>query len=85
MAHIKTYLRIKPSNNPYDDFENSQNTIYFRVPETLRADSATSMGSRTKVGGTINHEFRFNQIFGQDASQEQVFDTSAKSIVDGKN
>ncbi|XP_060082119.1 kinesin heavy chain-like [Ylistrum balloti] len=79
MPQIKTFCRIKPTPDYYPEFEVSQETLYLRVPEVLR-DFSSSGKSR---GAVISHEFKFNYIFNNTATQDEVFDVAAKEIVEG--
>ncbi|KAL4224986.1 hypothetical protein ACF0H5_015681 [Mactra antiquata] len=79
MPNIKTFCRIKPTTESYDDFEASSKTIFLRVPEVLKDFNANNKGSRP----FISHEFNFNHIFMQDATQENVFNVAALDIVNG--
>ncbi|XP_053385145.1 uncharacterized protein LOC128550327 isoform X2 [Mercenaria mercenaria] len=77
MPNIKTFCRIKPTQETYEEFEASKKTIYLRVPEVLKDFNSNSKGSRA----CVNHEFNFDHIFMQDASQQDVFDVAALEIV----
>ncbi|WAR02936.1 KIF6-like protein [Mya arenaria] len=79
MPNIKTFCRIKPTSLTYPEHETSNSTLYLRVPELLKDFNSNSKGSRS----TINHEFNFDHIFMQDASQQDVFDVAALEIVKG--
>ena len=82
MAHIKTYLRIKPSASPYNDYESTSSTVYLRIPEAYQTGSSNA-AFKPKLG-ISNHEFHFNRVFNDTATQEEIYSVSAKSIVDGK-
>ncbi len=81
MAHIKTYVRVKPTKRQFDDYDTTVDKLYMRVPELIREYGGVS--GRPK-GGVINHEFRFTQVFPNKTSQKELFDAAAKDIVDGK-
>lgn len=80
MPNIKTYCRIKPTEEIYD-FENTKKTLYLRVPEVLKDFSSNNKSSRSFV----SHEFNFDHIFMADATQENVFNVAALEIVNGRN
>ena len=80
MAHIRTYLRVKPSNKSYEDFDLTGNTLYLRLPEGPRDSGSISLRGRP----TVNHEFKFSRTLNQKVSQEQVFDTVARQVIDGE-
>ena len=81
MPQIKTFCRIKPTQEYYPEFEVSRDTLYLRVPEVLRDFESQPGRSR---GAQIAHEFHFDYIFNNTATQEEVFDQAAKEIVEGK-
>ena len=81
MPNIKTFCRIKPTEETYEEHEASRKTLYLRVPEVLKDFNSNSKGSRT----CVNHEFNFDHIFMQDATQQNVFDVAALDIVTGKS
>ena len=82
MAHIRTFLRVKPSNKSYEDFDLTGNTLYLRVPEGPRESHGT-ISTRGKP--TINHEFKFTSTLNQKVSQQQVFDSVAGKVIDGRS
>ena len=82
MAHIKTYLRVKPTRRRYEDFDCTNDKFYIRVPEQFREQSLISL--RSKSSGTMNQEFQFKQVFDSEAEQKEVYDCVAKDIVQGK-
>ena len=79
MPQIKTFCRVKPTEAIYEDHELTEDKIFLRVPEVLKDFNAARASSRS----TINHEFRFDYIFKQDTTQEEVFDIAAQEIVKG--
>ena len=81
MAHIKTYCRIKPSVKNHEDYDATSSTLYVRVPDHY---SPVSWGVNVRPKAVVNHEFKFNGVFNTNASQEEVFNTAASSIVEGK-
>ena len=81
MAHIKTYLRIKPTSTQHEDYDVTNDTFYLRVPEVFREQTLVQM--RPRAGGTVNHEFQFKQVFPSTTTQTQMFDATTKEIVSG--
>ncbi|XP_062607249.1 kinesin-like protein KIF6, partial [Saccostrea cucullata] len=79
MPQIRTLCRIRPSAEYYPEFEASRNTLYLRVPEVLREN--WTEGVRGKAN--VSHEFHFDYIFKNTATQEEVFDVAAKEIISG--
>ena len=79
MPQIKTFCRIKPTESTFEDHDLSDNRLFLRVPEVLKDFTSVRHGSRA----TINHEFSFDYIFKQEATQEEVFDVTALEIVKG--
>ena len=81
MAKIRTFARLKPAENLYDDYETTRNRLYLRIPDSYGRDSA--LYNRTRVP-IVNHEFKYSQVFNTQSSQEEVFNVSAKNIIDGR-
>ena len=79
MPQIRTFCRIKPTADYYPEFEVTHDTLSLRVPELLRDYNNSKANNRT----SIHHEFHFNYIFKNIATQEEVFDVAAKDIVAG--
>ncbi|XP_052233464.1 kinesin-like protein KIF3A isoform X2 [Dreissena polymorpha] len=79
MPNIKTFCRIKPTEEAYNEMETTKTTLYLRVSEVLKDFGANQKGSRS----FINHEFNFDHIFQQNASQQDIFDVAALDIVNG--
>ncbi|XP_078333663.1 uncharacterized protein LOC111136397 isoform X5 [Crassostrea virginica] len=77
MPQIRTLCRIKPTAEYYPEFEASRNTLHLRVPEVLREN--WTEGVRGKA--TVSHEFNFDYIFKNTATQEEVFEVAAKEII----
>ncbi|XP_067928341.1 kinesin-1 heavy chain-like [Watersipora subatra] len=80
MAKIRTFARIKPSDNLYDDFDTTHNRLYLRIPDSYSRDSTLYNRTRAPI---VNHEFKYAQVFSADSTQVEVFDHVAKSIIDG--
>ncbi|KAF6028211.1 hypothetical protein EB796_013480 [Bugula neritina] len=81
MASIKTYARVKPADDLYDDYETTRNRLYLRIPDSYGRDSTLYNRTRAPI---VNHEFKYSQVFGTSATQEEVFNISTKNIIDGK-
>ncbi|KAJ8298689.1 hypothetical protein KUTeg_022749 [Tegillarca granosa] len=79
MPQIKTFCRIKPTEEYYPEFELSTAVLHLRVPELLRDIGSPNKNQRN----IVSHEFNFDYIFNSDTTQEQVFDVAAKEIVEG--
>lgn len=81
MPNIKTFCRIKPTAETYEEYESTKTTLYLRVPEVLKDFASNQKGSRSFV----SHEFNFDHIFLQEATQQDVFEVVAEKIVHGKS
>lgn len=82
MSSIKTFARVKPTDKPYDDFDTTLDRLYFRL-----SDGRENYGNQNKSksgSNTVNHEFKFNSVFNAHTTQEEVFEKSAKEIVERK-
>ncbi|KAL8591508.1 hypothetical protein ACOMHN_000523 [Nucella lapillus] len=81
MSHIKTFARLKPTEELYDDFEiNGKKTFSLRVPELLR-DYGTQ--GTQNCYPTISYDFQFDRVFDTSVSQEEVYTITSKDIVTG--
>ena len=74
---IKIFARIKPTKRPSRlfDIDPDTNAISFNIPRDT-ANGILVNNART------NFNFKFDGIFGMDATQEDVFNVVAKSSVD---
>jgi len=79
MPNIKTYCRIKPTKEAYEEIEASKTRLYLKVPEILKDFQSNQKGSRS----FISHEFNYNHIFLQETTQQEVFDVVAQEIITG--
>ena len=71
MSSVKVVCRIRPQN---------RKEIEMGLPDVTRAGS----GSITLDGPeTGNHTFNFDQVFGANSTQEEVYNLTAKPIVEG--
>ena len=81
MSHIKTYARIKPAGDLYNEFEiDKEKKLSLRVPELLRDYGLVSAKNRS---AKICYDFQFDKIFDSNCSQEDVYSIAARSIVTG--
>lgn len=81
MAKIRTFARIKPSEDLYDDFDTTRNKLYMRIPDSYSRDTTLYNRSRAPI---VNHEFKYTQVFGVHSTQTEIYDIAAKNILDGK-
>lgn len=81
MAKIRTFARIKPAENLYDDYETTRNRLYLRIPDSYGRDSTLYNRTRAAI---VNHEFKYSQVFNTNATQDDVFNIAAKNIIDGE-
>ena len=79
MPQIKTFCRVKPTKSTYEDHELTDGRLFLRVPEVLKDFTSARASSRT----TINHDFKFDYIFKQETTQEEIFNVAAQEIVEG--
>ncbi len=82
MSKIQIYARIRPTNHHryhrHDGLTSSENRIHLKVGEVEESGSQTRF---SRAPGT-KHEFKFDHVFEEDATQEEVFDIVAKKVVD---
>lgn len=80
MANIKVFARVKPCQNINQElFKREGHTLYIsshrQVETNSEICSSTAEGSKWR-------RFRFTHVFGPDSSQKNVFELSAKDIVE---
>lgn len=81
MSHIKTFARIKPAEELYEDYEiKGKKTFSLRVPELLRDCGLVASKNRSSM---ISYDFHFDRMFNRGGSQEEVYTVAAKEIVTG--
>ncbi|KAK7491439.1 hypothetical protein BaRGS_00017268 [Batillaria attramentaria] len=81
MSHIKTYARLKPTEDLYEDYEIQGKKVFsIRVPEFVRDYGASPSKNRTP---TISYDFKFERVFDTSVGQEQVYNIAAQEIVTG--
>ena len=84
MAKIEIYARMRPTDRQYggikvtQDSESGHNHIYVHTGEQERA----STPSRYSKSHPTSHNFQFKRVFEGPATQEEVFDTVSKNIID---
>ena len=73
---IRVLCRVRPSKRPSGFFSPTTDglSLNFSVPADVERDVTNNAGSTA--------QYRFNGIFGGDATQEEVFDVVAKDAVD---
>ena len=89
MAKIQIYARVRPTSNPFGGLQTSA-AASSDHDATTRTDTITidtenkdepPQSKYSKAPGSKLH-FRFNHVFGMQATQEEVFDTVAKQMID---
>lgn len=80
MAKIRTFARIKPSDSQYDDYDCTRNKLYLRIPDSYSRDSTLYNRTRAPI---VNHEFKYTQVFNTTTTQEEMYNSAAKNIIDG--
>ncbi len=85
MAKIEIYARMRPTNRQYDGFkvtrdpESNYEHILVQTAEQNRQVSTPSR--RTRSHGSA-HNFQFKRVFQESATQEEVFESVSKNIID---
>lgn len=90
MAKIQIYARLRPTTNPFDglnlsqtsspkDTNNSNAGINTIAIDTENKDESRSRYS--KAPGSRLH-FKFSKVFDMQATQDEVFDTVARQMID---
>lgn len=75
MAKIQIYARIRPTDNSYEGILTSENHVHISTgDENPQIKFSKAPGSK--------HDFKFNHVFEQSTTQEEVFETVAKHMVD---
>ena len=82
MAKIQIYARLRPTQNPYEGLQTScsndrDDTVTINTESTN--DQLNSMYSKSP-GSKLN--FRFNCVFGMRSTQDEIFDTVAREMID---
>ena len=77
MSRIKIYARIRPSENRFEGLQSSESKqICVKIGKEGDREQLFSKAPSSR------HEFKFNTVFEEDASQEEVFETVARHMVD---
>ena len=81
MAKIQIYARVRPTVNSRHRYEGLEtlphNHLQIRIGET----EDTTQRTFSKAPGS-KHVFKFNQVFNEEATQEEVYGTVAEHMVD---
>lgn len=81
MSHIKTFARLKPADELYDDFDiKSRKVLSLRVPELVRDYGAVASKNRSS---TISYDFQYDRVLDTKVNQDEVYNVAAKEIVSG--
>lgn len=80
MSHIKTFARIKPAKDLYEDYEIRGKIFVLRVPELVRDYGGPLVKNRIP---TISYDFKFDKIFNPNTNQEETYSAAAQEIVAG--
>ncbi len=86
MAKIEIYARLRPTSLKYDDIEVTTDSDdkydHILVPPIKQGSPVSTPLSRKRPYSTTRHTFQFKRVFQEAATQEEVFDTVAKNIID---
>lgn len=78
MAQIKTYARLKPTKKAYNGYVISKNVLTMHIPDNK---DFVILGPQNNLRSNFSYDILFTNIFGCEASQEEVFDGVAKDII----
>ena len=92
MAKIQIYARVRPTSSPFDGLHVSSDSTDHdnnNITPNTRADTITidteskdePQAKYSKAPGSKLH-FRFNHVFRMQATQDEIFDTVAKQMID---
>ena len=89
MAKIQIYARVRPTDGPFDglqismgsnednnSIDTSNDTIIINTENKGEPQSKYSKAPGSKL------QFRFSRVFGMQATQEEIFDTVARQMID---
>eukprot|EP00730_Choanoeca_flexa_P002951 TRINITY_DN11240_c0_g1_i1.p1 TRINITY_DN11240_c0_g1~~TRINITY_DN11240_c0_g1_i1.p1 ORF type:complete len:887 (+),score=161.57 TRINITY_DN11240_c0_g1_i1:54-2714(+) len=76
MPAIATYLRLRPAKKPSDDFEVTEDE-----PEILKV-KVSAEGKAGSQDHKLQYSFKFDQIFPQTITQEDIFETVGQPVCD---
>lgn len=78
MANIRTYARIKPTKEPYEGLDTTDNRVYLRVSE----QNLQNKSGKPQINSG-SHQYQFKHVFNAKVTQQGVFDGVAKEIITG--
>ena len=81
MAQIKTFARLKPTKKPYNGYVISKNVLTMHIPDSK---DFVILGPQNNLRSNFSYDILFTNIFGCEATQEEVFDGVAKDIIQSK-
>ena len=89
MAKIQIYARVRPTSAPFDGLTTSLKTAKNdpntnSCPDTITINTENNAEANSKYSKTPGSKlhFSFNQVFGMQSSQDEIFDTVAKEMID---
>ena len=87
MAKIQIYARVRPTASPFDGLQTSALSTDLgntHASDTITIDTESKDEPQTKYSKAPGSklDFRFNHVFGMQATQEEIFDTVAKHMID---
>lgn len=81
MANIKVFARLRPCENINQElFKREDHVLYISSHGQVETDAGTSSAAAEESKWI---KFRFAHVFDMDSSQKNVFEVSAKDIVEG--
>ena len=82
MSQIQIFARVRPTPRPFDGIKVSldSNTVDISIGD--QDDITKRPESRYARAPPSNHSFKFNRVFDQSASQQEVFDKVAAHMID---
>ena len=93
MAKIQIYARVRPTDGPFDGLQvstgsnednnsiNAQsNTLEDMI--TINTENKDEPPSKYSKAPGSKLQFRFSRVFGMQATQEEIFDTVARQMID---
>ena len=89
MAKIQIYARVRPTSAPFDGLTTSPKTAKNDLntnscPDTITINTENNGEANSKYSKTPGSKlhFSFNQVFGMQSTQDEIFDTVAKEMID---
>ncbi len=82
MSQIQIYARVRPARRPFEGIRilPEDNTVSISIGD--QDEISKRPESRYARAPPSSHSFRFNGVFGQSASQQDVFDKVAVHMID---